>query len=149
VAIRIFGMQLAIVAVLTALGRPELYLLWFGPYMTQWRVTNRLRAIAEHGGMERSSDRRRTTHHVRQTLLARVFVVPYNVGYHLAHHVDMGVPCWNLKALHRELVASGWVTGAYVYPTYRSLWRALSSRPPAPGAAGGETPARPSESVPA
>ena len=36
------------------------------------RVVNRLRAIAEHGGMQRSDDRRRTTHHVRQSLLARV-----------------------------------------------------------------------------
>ena len=32
-------------------GRPELYLLWLGPWMTVWRVLNRLRAIAEHGGM--------------------------------------------------------------------------------------------------
>jgi fatty acid desaturase len=131
VAIRIFGTQLAIIAVLTLLGHPFLYLLWFGPYMTQWRVTNRLRAISEHGGMHRSSDRRETTHHVRQTLPARVFMVPYNVGYHLAHHVDMGVPCWKLQRFHRELEASGWVTPDLVYPNYRSLWRALSSRPPA------------------
>lgn len=131
VAVRILGTQLAILAVLTALGRPELYLLWFGPYMTQWRVTNRLRAIAEHGGMTRSSDRRETTHHVRQSLLARLFMVPYGVGYHLAHHVDMSVPFRNLPRLHRELVAAGWMTPELEYPSYVALWRKLSSRPAA------------------
>jgi fatty acid desaturase len=129
VAARIFATQLAIVAILTALGRPELYLLWFGPYMTQWRVVNRLRAIAEHGGMTRSADRRETTHHVRQRLLARLILVPNYVGYHLAHHVDMSVPCRNLPRLHRELVAAGWVTPDLEYPSYWALWRALSSRP--------------------
>jgi fatty acid desaturase len=129
VALRIFGVQLLIIAVLTLLGHPFLYLLWFGPYMTQWRVVNRLRAVAEHGGMQRSADRRETTHHVRQTWPARVFMVPYNVGYHLAHHVDMGVPCWNLRRLHDELERSSWVTPDLVYPNYRALWRALSSRP--------------------
>lgn len=131
----IIGMQLAIIAALTALGRPELYLLWFGPWMTQWRVVNRLRAISEHGGMKRSKDRRETTHHVRQTFLPRVFMVPYNVGYHLAHHVDMGVPCWQLKRLHQELADSGWVSPDYTYPNYRTLWRELSSRPKEPAGA--------------
>ena len=45
--------------------------LWWLPWMTQWRVLNRLRAIAEHGGMSKSSDRRLTTHHVAQHLIAR------------------------------------------------------------------------------
>lgn len=131
VAARIFACQLALVALATAFGRPELYLLWFGPYMTQWRVTNRLRAIAEHAGMARSADRRETTHIVRQHALARFFMVPYSVGYHLAHHVDMGVPCWNLRRFDAELRASGWVTDELTYPTYRSLWRKLSSAPAA------------------
>ncbi|MPY94265.1 MAG: hypothetical protein GEV08_14745 [Acidimicrobiia bacterium] len=129
VACSIVGVQLAILAVLALFGRPELYLLWIGPWLTQWRVANRLRAVAEHAGMQRSKDRRETTHHVRQGVLARVFMVPYNVGYHLAHHVDMGVPCWHLRRLHRELVASGWMTPELEYPNYRALWRALSSRP--------------------
>jgi fatty acid desaturase len=128
VARRILGFQVVLLLIATAFGRPELWLLlWFAPWMTVWRVVNRLRAIAEHGGMTRSKDRRQTTHHVEQGVLARTFMVPYNVGWHLAHHVDMGVPCWNLPKLHRELVASGWVTEEYTWPSYRALWRALSS----------------------
>lgn len=103
--------------------------LWLGPWLTIWRVINRLRSIAEHGGMHASADRRETTHHVRQNLLARFWIAPLNTGWHLAHHVDMGVPFRNLPKLHAELVEAGWVTDAYVYPNYRSLWRALSSRP--------------------
>ena len=128
IALRILGTQVVLLAVATAFGRPELWLLlWFAPWMTMWRVLNRLRAIAEHGGMTRSKDRRKTAHHVRQGLLARFWLVPYNVGWHLAHHVDMGVPCWNLPKLHTELEASGWVTDEYVWPSYRALWAALST----------------------
>jgi fatty acid desaturase len=128
VALRIVGAQLVLLAAAAAFGRPELWLfLWFLPWLTLWQVLNRLRAIAEHGGMMRSSDRRRTTHHVRQTPLARFWLVPYRVGWHLAHHVDMGVPCWNLPHFHRELVASGWVTPGCQWPSYRALWKALGS----------------------
>ena len=129
-ALRILGVQAVLLAVAVLAGRPELYLiLWLIPWMTSWRVMNRLRAIAEHAGMERSDDRRRTTHHVRQNLAVRLTIVPYNTGWHLAHHVDMGVPWTKLPALHDELVASGWVTPGIEYPNYRSLWRALASRP--------------------
>lgn len=128
VALRILGTQLVLASVATAFGRPELWVfLWFLPWFTLWRVLNRLRAIAEHAGMERSTDRRRATHQVRQSPLARFWLVPYRVGWHLAHHVDMGVPCWNLPRFHRELEASGWVTEAATWPSYRALWKALSS----------------------
>ncbi len=133
VALRIMAVQLVILAGFTAVGRPELYpLLWLLPWMTGWRVINRLRAIAEHGGMTRSDDRRRTTHHVEQHWPARFWLVPFNTGWHLAHHVDMGVPFQHLPALHDELVRAGWVTPDLVYPNYRALWRALASRPDTP-----------------
>jgi fatty acid desaturase len=64
---------------------------------------------------------------VHQSLLARFWIVPFNTGWHLAHHADMGVPWRNLPTLHAELVASGWVPDALEWPSYRALWRALRS----------------------
>jgi len=128
VALRILAAQAVLLAGFTLAGWPQLYfLLWLAPWMTVWRVINRLRAIAEHGGMIRSDDRRETTHHVHQSWLARFWMVPYNTGWHLAHHVDIGVPFQHLPQLHRELEASGWVVPEVEYPTYRALWKALSS----------------------
>jgi fatty acid desaturase len=129
VAIRIIFVQLLIWAAMwAASGRWWLYpLLWLAPWMTVWRVLNRLRAIAEHAGMERSADRRKTTHVVRQRPLARFWIVPYNTGFHLAHHVDSGIPWRRLPVLHRELVAAGWIAPDLEYPSYTALWRALAS----------------------
>jgi fatty acid desaturase len=121
--------QGALVGITVVWGRWWLWpLLWFAPWMTVWRVINRLRSIAEHGGMHRSSDRRQTTHVIRQSWLARFWMVPYNTGWHLAHHVDIGVPWRNLPRLHRELVAAGWVTPELEHSSYVALWRTLSSR---------------------
>jgi fatty acid desaturase len=100
---------------------------WWLPWMTQWRALNRLRAIAEHGGMTKSRDRRLTTHNVEQHWLARFWFVPYNTGWHLAHHVDMGVPWHNLPAYHRELRRAGYVTEEITFRNYFELWRAARS----------------------
>ncbi len=125
---QVIAVQVALLAAALAWGRPLLYpVCWLASWMSLWKVSNRLRAIAEHGGMMRSTDRRCTTHVVRQSLFARFWVVPYNTGWHLAHHVDMGIPWRNLPKLHRELEAAGWVTAAITYPSYRALWKALSS----------------------
>jgi fatty acid desaturase len=128
-ALRILAVQAVIWGAMWAVsGRWWLYpLLWFAPWMTVWRVLNRLRAVAEHAGMERSPDRRKTTHVVRQRPLARFWIVPYHTGWHLAHHVDMGIPWRRLPTLHRELVDAGWITPELEYPTYTALWRALAS----------------------
>lgn len=126
----VVGVQLVMLGASLALGRPWAYVVWIASWATLWKVSNRLRAIAEHGGMARSRDRRETTHVVRQSLLARYWMVPYHTGWHLAHHADMGVPWTHLPRLHAELVASGWVTGEIEYPTYRAFWRASGLRLP-------------------
>ena len=109
-----------------AVGRPLMYVVWIASWMTLWQFSNRLRAIAEHGGMIRSRDRRETTHVIEQHLIARFWMVPYHTGWHLAHHVDMGVPWRNLPQLHDGLVEAGWITPEITYPNYRAFWRSVT-----------------------
>ena len=129
IAARIVAWQLVLFAGFTAAGYPLAWpLLWLAPWMTTWRVLNRLRSIAEHGGARHSTDRRLTTHHVRQGWTARFWMVPFNTGWHLAHHVDIGVPFQNLPRLHAALEECGYIQPGLEYPNYRSLWRRASSR---------------------
>lgn len=126
ISLRFFAGQALVFTAFALAGSPWLYLwLWVLPYITWYQVQNRLRAIGEHGGMTRSADRRDTTHHVSQGWLARLFITPYNVGYHLAHHVDSGVPFRNLPKLHHALDEAGYFEGASTWPNYRSLWSAM------------------------
>jgi fatty acid desaturase len=123
----IVGTQLVLIAIGVLVGHPWVYfLLWFAPYLTVWRVINRLRSIAEHGGMQRSKDRRFTTHTVRQLPLARFFVVPHHIGWHLAHHVDSGIPMANLPKLHAELRRADYVTDELEHKSYLALWKQLA-----------------------
>jgi fatty acid desaturase len=127
--LKILAVQVFIFAVLAAMGHPFIYFgLWLLPFLTIWRVINRLRSIAEHGGLRADTDRRITTHSVRQASLARFILVPYNIGWHLAHHVDSGIPFRSLPAYHEELRRIGYVTPEYEYRSYRAIWRALQTK---------------------
>ena len=128
--VNILAVQLMLFAICTALGVPLFYpLMWLLPYLTVWRVINRLRSIAEHGGMTADTDKRRTTHSVHQHVLARFFLVPFNIGFHLAHHVDAGVPFRRLPEFHAELRRAQYVTDASEFPHYRAMWQAAHELP--------------------
>ncbi len=126
---RFFLGQAVVFALFALAGQPWLYLLlWVLPYLCVYQVLNRLRAIAEHGGLTRSPDRRVTSHHVRQSWLARVTIVPCGIGWHLAHHVDSGIPFRNLARFTRILEEDGYITPEMTWPSYRALWSALAAR---------------------
>ena len=97
--------------------------------MTVWRVINRLaghRRARRHDPLGRPPRSPPTS--CARAWSARFWIVPFNTGWHLAHHVDMGVPFRNLPApARRARVEAGWVTADLEYPSYRALWRALSS----------------------
>jgi fatty acid desaturase len=127
---KIMAVQALLLAAAIASGHWWLYpFFWLAPYLTVWRVINRLRSVAEHGGMQRSPDRRESTHTVRQHLVARFLLVPYRIGWHLAHHVDSGVPFRNLPMLHDALREAGYVDESFEYSSYPAIWRALRAEP--------------------
>ena len=119
--------QVVVLALFAVTGYWWMYfVMWVVPYFTLWRVINRLRSVAEHGGLRADDDRRITTHSVVQNPIANFIMVPYKIGYHLAHHVDAGVPFRNLPKYHAMLRAANYVDDTYEYPSYRALWKAIS-----------------------
>ena len=129
---KIFSLHAVLLILSVIFVNPWVYvMLWLVPYITVWRVMNRLRSIAEHGGLRADDDRRVTTHSVKQHLFSSFFFVPFNLGWHIAHHADSGIPFRSLPKYHRQLRASGFVTDTYEYGSYLAIWRALRSRPEA------------------
>ena len=129
---KIFSLHAVLLILSVIFVNPWVYvMLWLVPYITVWRVMNRLRSIAEHGGLRADDDRRVTTHSVKQHLFSSFFFVPFNLGWHIAHHTDSGIPFRSLPKYHRQLRASGFVTDTYEYSSYLAIWRALRSRPEA------------------
>ena len=127
---KIFALHAVVITLSVIFVNPWVYvMLWLFPYITVWRVMNRLRSIAEHGGLRADDDRRVTTHSVRQHLFSSFYFVPFNLGWHIAHHTDSGIPFRSLPKYHRQLRESGFVTDAYEYSSYLAIWRALRSRP--------------------
>lgn len=125
-AVRYVTGQLFVFGVFAAFGQPWLYLLlWLLPWSTYFKVFNRLRALAEHGGMTRSDDRRLTTHNIRQGFLARHLFLSQGIGFHLAHHVDSGIPMANLPKLHAALEEDGYITDAITHRGYWAFIRTL------------------------
>ncbi len=109
--------------VLALLGHPLLYLLWVVAWLTTFSAFLRIRAIAEHACTEQGADPLRNTRTVRAGPIARLFVAPHGVCFHLEHHLLMTVPYFRLGALHRVLVARGVLDQSPVATGYLSVLR--------------------------
>lgn len=89
---------------LAAIGEWWVYpVLWLLPLMTWFLAVLRNRNIAEHALTTTDGNvltQARTTH---ANWVARIFLAPYWVNYHVEHHAYMYVPCWQLPHLHRAM----------------------------------------------
>ena len=95
--------------VLAAFGPWHLYLLlWLLPLVTWHQLVARIRDTAEHSMVEDRGDPLRNTRTVAAGPLARAFLAPYRVNYHLEHHLFVFVPCWKLPRAHALLLAKGY-----------------------------------------
>ena len=55
----------------------------------------------------------------------RLFVAPYNLNYHLEHHILSAVPCYHLPAFHRFLKERGAYEGVRFPRGYGELFAGL------------------------
>lgn len=123
--------NITLFCILTAVGYWWLYpLLWLLPLLTAFQLFLRLRNIAEHAMVGDKDDPFR---HARTTLagpLARMFVAPYWVNYHVEHHLFMWVPCYNLPRLHRILTAGPNGDRLLVSRSYWDVFKLITSASP-------------------
>jgi fatty acid desaturase len=92
---------------------PEFLLYWVLPYCTWHVAIQYLRLICEHSAVRSDDPRYANTRTTIPGWLGRTFVLPRNIGYHLAHHWYPSVPFYRLPELHALLEAQpGFVTHA-------------------------------------
>jgi fatty acid desaturase len=115
--------NLILFGILSMLGHPMLYLLWFGAWMTTNNLVARIRSIAEHAVVPDPSDPIGQTRTVLAGGLERLFIAPNCVQYHLEHHLLMTVPHYNLPKLHEMMRERGLLEGACIADNYAQVLR--------------------------
>ncbi len=90
-------------------GNGLLYLMWPAAFMTFYMLFARLRQVAEHGAVPDlyDLDPRENTRTVYVRWWEKPFLAPFDLNYHLEHHLSSSVPCYNLKAFHGYLKEKG------------------------------------------
>ncbi|WP_191112748.1 fatty acid desaturase family protein [Acinetobacter lwoffii] len=112
----------AIFSALWASGHPKLYLLWPLAYITPFPLFIRIRAMAEHAGLETSHSALSNTRTTRAGWLARALVAPIHVNYHIEHHLMASVPHQKLAKMHQMLRKRQYVDAP---PSYLDVIRSL------------------------
>jgi len=79
------------------------FILWILPILTVLNVIVRIRAIAAHQGVENTTELN-ASRDVAPSFFERLFLSPFNVHYHLTHHLFPSVPWYNLGKLHQCLI---------------------------------------------
>jgi fatty acid desaturase len=110
---------------LSALGQPQLFLAWIIAYLMPYYLFIRIRALAEHAMTEQCPDMLKNTRSTKAGFLARAFVAPFRVNYHIEHHALAAISFWQLPKLHKLLREKDAVPEL---PSYWSVLKLVSSR---------------------
>ncbi|ARU59529.1 fatty acid desaturase [Oleiphilus messinensis] len=116
--------NLALYFMLAAAGFGELYWAWIAAYLIPYPLFIRIRALAEHAVTEQTPDVFRNTRTTRAGLLARTFIAPFNVNFHIEHHAMASVPYFRLPEFHRILRVRKITPEP---PSYRTVLKQVSS----------------------
>lgn len=100
-----------------------LLLYWLIPYATLYQLLNRIRLSTEHFHID--GDNPYKTRSVLPRAPFKWLLAPYNLGYHLDHHLYPSVPFYQLPRLHRLLMEHNaeFRAHALVEPGYLSVYK--------------------------
>jgi fatty acid desaturase len=118
-----------LLAILTLLGHPWLYLLWVGAWLTTNTLVTRIRSIAEHALTPDAAEPRGRTRTTLARWWERLLIAPNRVNFHLEHHLVMTVPHYRLPAMHRLLRERGVLEDACIERSYWRVLRRAASKP--------------------
>lgn len=111
---------------------PWYLLLWMLPLLTVFQAILRLRAICEHGAVP---DTQSPLTAARTNLVSwpiRWVLFPFNMHFHIEHHLYPAVPHYKLPACHRAMVEHGLLDGAEVVRGFGATARKIfAARAPA------------------
>ena len=99
--------------------------LWLLPTATSFMLFIRLRNIAEHAVTTTDGNVLTQARTTRAGWLARIFLAPYYVNYHVEHHAYMYFPCWQLPRAHKAMAAHH--ADMEIQPGYRDVLRLASA----------------------
>jgi fatty acid desaturase len=97
------------------------FLLWWVPALTWNRFVVRLRNIGEHAVVPDNDDRLRNTRTTLTSWWERALIAPYNVHYHLEHHLVVNCPHYKLKDAHKMLMDQGLEERMEIQKGYRAI----------------------------
>jgi fatty acid desaturase len=134
--IRIAIMHAIAIAVFAWTGNLLAYLLlWIVPLYTVTVACYRLRSVAEHSGIGPQSERYsrdvidnlRTTRTTTGSGVSQYLLIPYNVSYHIEHHMFPSIPTFRLRDLHHKLRDNPvYAQNAHITRGHRQLFRELT-----------------------
>ena len=117
--------NVALYSVFRAFGKQKFFWLWPLAYTTPFPLFLRIRSMAEHAGMQTSNSALHNTRTTKAGWIARAFVAPIHVNYHMEHHLMATVPYFKLPTLHQQLKQKGLAPTA---PTYLEVIASLSNK---------------------
>lgn len=125
------GVQVGLlaVAVLTGLW-PYYLLLWMLPALSPLQAILRLRAVMEHGAVGDLSNPRTAARTTMMPAWAGWLLAPFQVNYHIEHHLYPSIPHYRLAEAHLRLKAAGALEGAEVRRFADTLRQIFAERRP-------------------
>ncbi|MEU7885527.1 fatty acid desaturase family protein [Microbispora bryophytorum] len=118
------GVWTVVAAVVVLTGSlPEFVLFWIVPLFTTATAIGWLSELAEHYPLPESEDKQiLMTRNRHGWAVERFLLGRHNDNYHLVHHLNTGVPFWNMKKAHRVLL------GDPAYARWDRMWAGILTR---------------------